>query len=107
LAHGYDRRPETRTILFLFPHTAVNTYVRPGRTFTVVDVEREALGMADTDNTRRPVQTERSKRWPRTRLPAVLPSIRRLRTKFRPRSDPLQTMRRPRDWAAAVPIETA
>ena len=85
----------------------MNTYVRPRRTFSTVDVDREALGQADTVSTRRPVHTERLKRLPRLRLAAVLPSIRRLTTMFLPRLQSLETIRRPVDRAAAVPIETA
>jgi hypothetical protein len=92
------------------PHhrrVTVNTYVRLRRTFSTVDVDREAFGRADTDNTRGPVRTKRSKRLPRARLAAVLLSIRRLTTKFLPRFGSLETIRRPADRAAAVPIETA
>ena len=92
------------------PHhrrAAVNTYVRPRRTFKTVDEDREALGQAETDSTRRPVHTERLKRLPHARLAAVLSSIRRLTTKFLPRFGSLETIRRPADRAAAVPIETA
>jgi len=85
----------------------VNTYTRPRRTFSTVDDDREVLGQADTVSTRRPVQTERLKLLPGTILPAVLPSSRRLTTKFLPRLGSLETIRRPVDRAAAVPIETA
>jgi len=92
------------------PHqrrAAVNTYVRPRRTFSTVDEDREVLGQADTVSTRRPVHSERLKRLPHPRLAAVLPSILRLTTKFLPRFGSLETTRRPVDRAAAVPIETA
>src|SRR5262249_13306405 len=66
-ANGYPCRPGTRTTLSGRRQTAVNTYVRPGRTLNVVDVDRDALGgvelnqellvVADTDSTRRPVHT--------------------------------------------------
>ena len=92
------------------PHhrrAALNTYVRPRRTFSTVELDREVFGQADTVNTRRPVHRERSKRRPHPRLAPVLPSIRRLITKFLPRFGSLETIRRPVDRAAAVPIETA
>ena len=94
----------------------MNTYVRPRRTFTVVDVGREELGTvhgqklldtADTVNTLCPVHTGLSKRLRHARLAAVLSSIRRLTTKFPPRFGSLETIRRPTDRAVAVPIETA
>jgi hypothetical protein len=85
----------------------VNTYVRPRRTFSTVELDREVFGQADTESTRRPVHKERLKRLPRARLAAVLLSIRRLTTKFLPRFGSLETIRRPADRAAAVPIETA
>jgi hypothetical protein len=85
----------------------VNVYVRPRRTFTVVDVDREEPGPADTANTRIPVDTERLKLLPATRLATVLPSSRRLTTIFLPRLGSLETIRRPVDRASAVPIETA
>ena len=92
------------------PHqrrAAVNTYVRPRRTFSTVDEDRDPFGKADTASTRRPVHRERSKRLPHPRLAAVLPSILRLTTKFLPRFGSLETIRRPVDRAAAVPIESA
>ena len=64
LVPGYDRpggaADRTRTTLFLLCCTAVNTYVRPRRTFSTVDVGRDELKVdtADTVNTRRPVHTE-------------------------------------------------
>ena len=85
----------------------MNVYVRPRRTFSVVEEDREALGPADTDNTRIPVDTERLKRLPGTRLATVLPSSRRLTTIFLPRFGSLETIKRPVDRASAVPIETA
>jgi hypothetical protein len=85
----------------------VNTYTRPRRTFSTVDDDREPLGQADTVNTRRPVQTERLKLLPGAILAAVLPSSRKLTTKFLPRFGSLETIRRPVDRASAVPIETA
>jgi hypothetical protein len=36
----------TRTTLLGTRHTAVNAYVRPGRTFTTVELDRQALGDA-------------------------------------------------------------
>jgi hypothetical protein len=83
----------------------VNVYVRPPCTSSTVDENREPP--ADTANTRRPVNTERLKLLPGTILPTVLPSIRRVTTKFLPRFGSLETIRRPVDRAAAVPIETA
>src|SRR5215813_15272920 len=80
-------------------------YVRPPCTSSTVDENREPP--ADTANTRRPVNTERLKLLPGTILPTVLPSIRRITTKFLPRFGSLETIRRPVDRAAAVPIETA
>ena len=53
--------------------------------FTVVDVDREALRTADTDNTRRPVHTERSKRLPHPRLATDLPSIRGVENQIPPK----------------------
>ena len=99
----------TRTTLFEPHHrrAAVNTYARPRRTFSTVDDDREPLGQADTVNTRRPVQTERLKLLPGAILAAVLPSSRRLTTKFLPRFGSLETIRRPVDRVSAVPIETA
>ena len=85
----------------------MNTYVRPRRTFSTVELDGEALGQGDTVKMRRPVQTERLKRLPGTILPAVLPSSRRLTTKFLPRFGSLETIRRPVDRAAAVPIDRA
>lgn len=85
----------------------MNAYVRPRRTFSVVEEDREALSPADTVNTRIPVDTERLKRLPSTRLAIVLPSRRRLTTIFLPRLGSLETIRRPVDRASAVPIETA
>ena len=84
----------------------MNTYVRPRRTFSTVDEDREVLGQADTVSTRRPVHSERLKRLPHRRLATVLPSIRRLTTEFLPRFGSLETIRRPADRASAVPIET-
>jgi hypothetical protein len=93
------------------PHhrrATVNTYVRPRRTFSTVELDREApLGQADTDNTRRPVHTERLNWLPRAMLATVLPSIRRAITEVLPRFGSLETIRRPVDRASAVPIETA
>ena len=92
------------------PHhrrATVNTYVRPRRTFSTVELDRDVFGQADTESTRRPVHKERLKRLPGERLAAVLLSIRRLTTKFLPRFGSLETIRRPVDRAAAVPIETA
>src|SRR5215469_9635221 len=80
-------------------------YVRPPCTSSTVDENREPP--ADTANTRRPVNTERLKLLPGTILPTVLLSIRRVTTKFLPRFGSLETIRRPVDRAAAVPIETA
>src|SRR5215469_2006492 len=80
-------------------------YVRPPCTSSTVDENREPP--ADTANTRRPVNTERLKLLPGTILPTVLPSIRRVTTKFLPRFGSLETIRGPVDRAAAVPIETA
>jgi hypothetical protein len=85
----------------------VNAYVRPRRTFSVVEGDREVPGPADTVNTRIPVDTERLKLLPGTRLATVLLSRRRLTTIFLPRLGSLETIRRPVDRAAAVPIETA
>jgi len=85
----------------------VNAYVRPRRTFNTVESDRDGLGQADTVNTRRPVHRERLKRLPHRRLATVLPSIRRLTTEFLPRFGSVETIRRPVDRAAAVPIETA
>ena len=85
----------------------MNVYVRPRRTFTVVEEDREEPGPADTANTRIPVPTERLKLLPCTRLATVLPSSRRLTTIFLPRLGSLETIRRPVDRASAVPIETA
>ena len=79
-------------------------YVRPPCTSSTVDENREPP--ADTANTRRPVNTERLKLLPGAILPTVLPSIRRVTTKFLPRFGSLETIRRPVDRAAAVPIET-
>jgi hypothetical protein len=117
LPHDYRCRAGTRTSLSGRCHSAVKAYVRPRRTFTVVEVDRDALGMvcqgqklfvmADTDNTRRPVHTELSKRLPCIRLATVLPSSRTFTTKFLPRFGSLETIRRPTDRAAAVPVETA
>ena len=67
---------------------------------------QKLLVMPDTDNTRRPVHTRLSKRLPCIRLATVLPSIRRVTTKFCPRFASLETIRRPVDRAAAVPVET-
>jgi len=92
------------------PHhrrATVNTYVRLRRTFSTVDDDREVFGHADTVSVRRPVHTERLKLLPGTRLATVLPSRRRLTTIFLPRFGSLETIRRPTDRAAAVPIETA
>ena len=91
----------------MFCRVAVNTYVCLCRTFSTVDDDREVLGDADTDSTRRPVHTERLKLLPGAILAAVLPSSRRLTTKFLPRLGSLETIRRPVDRASAVPIETA
>ena len=85
----------------------MNLYVRPRRTSSSVELDREALGQADTDNTRRPVHTERLNWLPRPILATDLPSIRRLTTEFLPRFGSVETIRRPVDRAAAVPIETA
>ena len=85
----------------------MNAYVRPRRTFNTVESDRDGLGQADTVNTRRPVHRERLKRLPHRRLATVLPSIRRLTTEFLPRFGSVETIRRPVDRAAAVPIETA
>jgi hypothetical protein len=85
----------------------VNAYVRPRRTFSVVEEDREALGAADTANTRIPVDTERLKLLPDTRLATILPSRRTLTTILLPRLGSLETIRRPVDRASAVPIETA
>ena len=85
----------------------MNTYVRPRRTFSTVELDGEELGQADTDNTRRPVHTERLNWLPRARLATVLPSIRRLTTEFLPRFGSLETIRRPVDRASAVSIESA
>jgi len=85
----------------------VNVYVRPRRTFTVVDVDREEPARTDTANLRIPVDTERLKLLPATRLATVRPSSRRLTTIFLPRLGSLETIRRPVDRASAVPIETA
>src|SRR5215471_9061930 len=82
-------------------------YVRPPRTSSTVDENREPLDPADTANTRRPVNTERLNWLPGPILATVLPSIRRITTKFLPRFGSLETIRRPFDRAAAVPIETA
>src|SRR5215471_555297 len=82
-------------------------YVRPPRTSSTVDENREPLDPADTDNTRRPVNTERLNWLPRPIFATVLPSIRRITSKFLPRFGSLETIRRPVDRAAAVPIETA
>jgi hypothetical protein len=82
-------------------------YVRPPRTSSTVDENREPLDPADTDNTRRPVHTERLNWLPRPILATVLPSIRRITAKFLPRFGSLETIRRPVDRASAVPIETA
>jgi hypothetical protein len=65
------------------------------------------VGQADTDNTRRPVHTERLNWLPRPILATDLPSIRRLTTEFLPRFGSAETIRRPVDRASAVPIETA
>ena len=65
----------TRTTLFDPPCRAtVNVYVRPRRTFTVVEEDREEPGRIDTANLRIPVDTERLKLLPATRLATVLPS---------------------------------
>jgi len=86
----------------------VNLYVRPRRTFSTVELDREApVGQADTDNTRRPVHTERLNWLPRPILATDLPSIRRSTTEVRPRFGSLETIRRPVDRASAIPIETA
>ena len=86
----------------------MNLYVRPRRTFSTVELDREEpLGQADTDNTRRPVHTERLNWLPRPILATDLPSIRRLTTAFLPRFGSAETIRRPVDRASAVPIETA
>src|SRR5262245_2195792 len=82
-------------------------YVRPPCTSTTVDENRELLDPVDTANTRRPVNTERLNWLPGPILATVLPSIRRTTTKFLPRFGSLETIRRPVDRAAAVPIETA
>src|SRR5262249_51273207 len=95
----------TRTTLFEPRRLAVNMYVRPPCTSSTVDENREPP--ADTANTRRPVNTERLKLLPGTILPTALPSIRSVTTKFLPRFGSLETIRRPVDRAAAVPIETA
>jgi len=98
----------TRTTLFEPPRRAtVNVYVRPRRTFTVVEEDREEPGRTDTANTRIPVDTERLKLLPATRLATVLPSSWRLTTILLPRLGSLETIRRPVDRASAVPIETA
>src|SRR5215471_144112 len=100
----------TRTTLFEPHHrrAAVNLYVRPRRTFSTVELDLEGpLGQADTDNTRRPVHTERLNWLPRPILATDLPSIRRLTTEFLPRFGSAETIRRPVDRASAVPIETA
>src|SRR5262249_2404980 len=92
------------------PHhrrATVNAYVRPRRTFSTVELEREELGQTDADNMRRPVHTERLKRAPGTRLATVPPSSRTLTTIFLPRLESLEMIRRPVDRASAVPIETA
>jgi hypothetical protein len=74
-ATRYYRPCGIRTTLFDPPRRAtVNVYVRPRRTFTVVEVDREEPGPADTANTRIPVDTERLKLLPATRLATVLPS---------------------------------
>jgi len=85
----------------------VNLYVRPRRTFSTVDEDREPLGQAEIDNTRRPVHTERLNWLPRPILATDLPSSRRLTTMFLPRLESLETIKRPVDRASAVPIETA
>ena len=85
----------------------MNRYVRPRRTFSTVELDPEAHPQADTDNTRRPVHTERLNWLPRPILATDLPSIRRLTTEFHPRFGSLETIRRPVDRASAVPIETA
>src|SRR5262249_14729500 len=92
------------------PHhrrATVNAYVRPRRTFSTVELERQELGQTDADNMRRPVHTERLKRAPGTRLATVLPSSRTLTTILLPRLESLEMIRRPVDRASAVPIETA
>ena len=85
----------------------MNLYVRPRRTFSTVELDRELLGQTDTANTRRPVHTERLNWLPRPILATDLPSIRRLITELLPRFGSLETIRRPVDRASAVPIETA
>src|SRR5215471_1831396 len=82
-------------------------YVRPPRTSSTVDENREPAVPADTDNTRRPVDTERLNWLPRPILATVLPSIRRVTTEVLPRFGSLETISRPVDRASAVPIETA
>jgi len=96
--------------MLLEPHhrrATVNLYVRPRRTFSTVDADREEPGQADAANTRRPVHIEWLKLVPRERLATVLPSSRRLTTIFPARLGSLETIRRPVDRASAVPMETA